>query len=129
MAEPTMSAIESTAPTSWKCTFSTRRAMDLGLRFGQTREDPLGQLALPRRKLPAIDHLRDLVQVPMCVLGRMLDDDLRGAEAVLVDLLHHEFAVGQTERADPARIRSASTPASIRAPSVISPLMPLAQSR
>ena len=76
------------------------RAMHAGLRFRQTREDLLGQLALPWRKLPAVDHPGDVAQMPMGMLGRVFDDHLRGPEAMLVDLLHDQLAIGQTQGAD-----------------------------
>ena len=86
-AAPTMSAIESAAPTSWKWTFSIGRAVDLGLGLGQPGEDAPGEVLLPRGELPGVDHRQDVVQVAMGVFRLVLDGDLRRPKAVLLDLL------------------------------------------
>ena len=65
-------------------------------------EDALGQFPLPRRERAAVDHRRDVVQMAMLVLGLVLDRDLRGAEALLLDLAGHEPAARQPSESMPA---------------------------
>ena len=99
-AAPTMSAIESAAPTSWKWTFSIGDAVDFGLGLGQPGEDPPGEVFLARAELPGVDHRQDLVQVAMGVLRLVVDGNLGCPKAVLLDFLGPQPAAGQPERAD-----------------------------
>ena len=46
----------------------------------------------------ALDHGDDVVEVPMDVLRLVLDDDLRGANAIFLDLLGDQAAAWQSER-------------------------------
>ena len=102
IAAPTMSAIESTAPTSWKWTFSIVRAVDLGLGLGQLLEDSRWPVPAGRGgERAAVDHRRDVVQVAMLVLGLVLDGDLRGAEALLLHFAARRAgSLGRPERID-----------------------------
>ncbi len=77
-----------------------RRAVNLGLGFGQPPKNPAGQILLPIGKLAAIDHCRDVVQMPVGMLGRMFDRDVQRAKSLSLDLVDHDPAAGQPERID-----------------------------
>ena len=106
-----------------------RGAMHLGLDLGQPLEDPPRGVFLAGREPAAVDHGLDMVQVPVLVFRLVCDGDLGCAEAVFLDLLGDEFHARQAERGDGRVERSSGTPASTKAPRVMSPLMPLGQSR
>ena len=60
--------------------------MDGGLGLGQAAEDAQGQVALPRRKIAAVQDLLDLGQEPVFRLFRGLHAEVGGREAALADL-------------------------------------------
>ena len=103
-------------------------AVRVGLGLAELGEDLLGQLGLPRRQRGLVDHRLDVVQVAVGVLVR--GDDLRigGPEAAAADGLEGQLEV-EPERPRRPEIARGSTPASTRAPSVMSPEMPLKQSK
>ena len=49
---------------------------DPGLRLAEPGEDPFGEILLPSRELAGVDHLRNVVHVPVRVFGLMFDDDV-----------------------------------------------------
>ena len=103
--------------------------MHLGLDLGQPLEDPHRGLFLAGREPAALDHGLDMVQMPVLVFRLVLDGDLGRAEAMFLDLLGDQFHARQAERAD-GLIESIQGHARIdQAPRVMSPLMPLGQSR
>ena len=85
---PTMSTIESIAPTSWKCTRSGVVAVDRRLGLGQPPEQRRGLLldgTFERRAVQELDHV---AQVPVLRLGSVGHDvDLRRREAGAGDAL------------------------------------------
>ena len=81
--------------------FADRRTVNLGFGLTQSREDGLGQFLLPVRENAAVNHLRDVVQVPMRVLRLVVDMDFRGAEPVFLHFLGPQLAAGQAQRVDP----------------------------
>ena len=70
---------------------------------------------LPLGELAGVDHRQDVVQVAMRVLRLVLDRDLRGAKAVLLDLLGHQPQPGSPSDSMPALSGRQSTPASTSA--------------
>ena len=72
-AAPTMSTIESTAPTSWKWIFCDVDPVHAGLGLAQPAEDPLGELVLAGGERALVDHRLDVMEVAMGVLGRGVD--------------------------------------------------------
>ena len=64
-----------------------RDAVDFGFGLGQSPENPAGQLLLPLVEVAGLDHRQDMVQVPMAVLGFVVDRNLCRAKAVLLDFL------------------------------------------
>ena len=103
--------------------------MNLGFGFAQSREDSLRQTFLPVRQVAAIDHLGDVVQVAMGVLGLVLDRDLRGAKPFFLTSVATSRQPAMPKDSTAEFTAASSTPASTSAPSVMSPLIPLRQSR
>ena len=99
-AAPTMSAIESTAPTSWKWTFSIVVPCTLASTSASRWKIRRRSLLLAGREPAAVDHGLDVVQVPVLVFRLVLDRDLGRAEAVFLDLLGEQLHARQAERAD-----------------------------
>ena len=99
-AVPTMSAIESAAPTSWKWTCSI--AVPWTLASASASRVKIRRASLPglRADLAGIDQGQDVVQVPVDVLRLVLDADLGGAEALLADLLGDQPHLPQAQRGD-----------------------------
>ena len=87
-AVPTISAIESIAPTSWKVDFLNRGAVDFCLGHGDFVKDFLGQIFGSRIDLVGpVNHFGNVVQMPVGVFGRMLDIDVNGTKTALFDFL------------------------------------------
>ncbi len=75
---------------------ANRGAVDLGFGFAEAREDAFGEVFLPLAEAAGVDHVDDVVQMAVGVLGLMLDGDLRGAEAVLLHFGADDLHPGQT---------------------------------
>ena len=99
-AAPTMSAIESAAPTSWKWTFSIVVPWTLASASASSAKIRRARSFWRSLRRLRVDHRQDVVQVPMGVLRLVLDRDLGRPKTVLLDLLGHQPAAGQAERAD-----------------------------
>ncbi len=82
MTAPVTSTIASTAPTSWKWTSSTARAVHPGLGLGQAREDPRRTRHHRGRELAGAEDREDVAQLAVLVADGGVQDDvgLGGAE-------------------------------------------------
>ena len=99
------------------------------LGLAQLQEDPLGQVLLPRRQDALVDDRLDVVPVAMGVLVRRDDLGIGGPEAAAADRLEASARTAGRGWRRPPGSRRRSTPASTSAASVMSPAMPLKQSK
>ena len=83
-----------------KMDFLDRGPMDLCLRLAQPGEDPHGQVFLGRGQRAAIDHLRDVVKVPVGMFGLVFDRDAGCPHSLLRDFGCNEPAAGESQRVD-----------------------------
>lgn len=112
-----------------KVNLLNRRAVYFGFGLGESAKHPVGQFFLASIERAAVDHRRDVMQMAMFVFGLVFDRRLRRPKALLLDLGGHNLHAGQSQGLNagvdwPARSAPASTSAK-----VMSPLIPLAQSR
>ena len=99
-AVPTMSAIESAAPTSWKCTFSTVTPCTLASASARRVKIRPAISFCRSESRPAWIIAKILMQVAMGMFRLILDRDLGRAKAQLLHLACDQAATGQPQRAD-----------------------------
>ncbi len=99
IAAPAMSAMLSSAPTSWKWTFSSGRPCAAASASARRRKILQRQLALAIGEAAAGEDFFDVRQMAVLVLVRRLDGDLRRGEPSLANFLHLDLD-RQPERRD-----------------------------
>ena len=85
-------------PTSWKCTFSMLVPCTLASASASRVKMRRGRVLLPVVQPAAIDHRQDVVQVPMGMLGLVLDRHLGRPKATFLNFLGHQPAAWQAQR-------------------------------
>ena len=77
-----------------------RRAVDFRFGLCQAVEDSQCELALRRGQLATVDHLNDVMQMPMCVLRLVFYGQLQSAKPIFLHLIGHQPTAGQSQRID-----------------------------
>ncbi len=85
-----MSQIESTAPTSWKCTFSIATPCTFASAAPSALKIAIASALARSGSAAGFDHLHDVRQVPVLLLVLVLDVKLRCRDALPLDLLDAE---------------------------------------
>ena len=70
-----------------------RDPMNGRLGLAKAAKDPLGQLVLARGQTCLVDHVLDMMQVPMHVLGRRFDHGVRRPKAPAADGLESQLTI------------------------------------
>ncbi len=106
---PTMSMIESMAPTSCRCTFSMRHAVDGRFGLGQAHEHPVGAGLSRLAQRRPVDGGADVLEVIVLVRGgvrvgagrgQLTDAELHGGDAALDDAVGGNLVAVDGETAE-----------------------------